>query len=307
MVDAAVVCGCDAVKFQSWTPDSLYSNEYYESNPMAKRMVQRFSLNEESLLHMAKYCNKKGIDFSSTPYSEAEVDFLVEKCNAKFLKIASMELNNPLFLEYIAKKGVPIVLSTGMGTIEEIEYAVDVIKKAGNSKICILHCVSLYPVESKDVNLKNVSMLRDKFDDMPIGYSDHTMGCEVACGAVALGAALIEKHFTLDNQRIGWDNQMASEPKDMKILVESCNSVFESLGSYERIVSDSEIIQRKKMRRSIVASKDLKKGSIISAEDLYAKRPGDGISPDMYRMIIGKKLNRDINTDSMILWEYLDD
>ncbi len=307
MIDAAVECGCDAVKFQSWTPDSLYSNEYYKENPMAKRMVKGFSLNEDALLHLAEYCNGKNIDFSSTPYSESEVDFLVDRCHAKFVKIASMELNNPLYLRYIGQKGVPIVLSTGMGTIEEIECAVKTISETGNNKICILHCVSVYPVDAENVNLNNLRMLKEKFPDYPVGYSDHTIGYEVACGATALGAALVEKHFTLDNSRIGWDNQMATEPDEMKALVMGCNNVYKSMGSYERIVSDAELDQRIKMRRSIVASRDLKSGQVITQEDLYAKRPGTGISPDKYREVIGKRLNKDIDMDGIILREYLDD
>ncbi len=307
MVDAAVECGCDAVKFQSWTPESLYSNEYYKENPMAKRMVQKFSLSEDALFHLSEYCETKGIDFSSTPYSEREVDFLVDKCKAKFIKIASMELNNPLFLRYIGNKGVPIVLSTGMGTLEEIKNAVNTIIETGNDKICILHCVSVYPVDSGNVNLRNMILLKDTFPDIPIGYSDHTVGFTVACGATALGAALIEKHFTLDNTRIGWDNQMATEPTTMKALVDGCNEVFLSMGKYDRELSASEEKQKIKMRRSLVASRTMKSGEVITETDIYAKRPGTGISPDRYNEIVGKKINRDLDADDMFCWECLDD
>ena len=307
MIDVAVECGCDAVKFQSWSPDSLYSDGFYKENPMAKRMVQKFSLSEDALFHLAEYCERKGIDFSSTPYSEREVDFLVDKCKAKFIKIASMELNNPLFLKYIGLKGVPVILSTGMGTIEEIKKAVKTLKETGNDRICILHCVSVYPVGFENVNLRNMMLLKDTFPYNPVGYSDHTIGFSVACGASALGAALIEKHFTLDNSRIGWDNQMATEPETMKALVDGCNDVFMSMGKYDRELSELEKNQQIKMRRSLVASRTIKAGELISEEDIYSKRPGTGISPDRYTEIIGKRVNRDLDKDDMFLWEYLDD
>ncbi len=307
MVDEAKKCGCDAVKFQSWTQSSLYAEYYYKENPMAKRFVEKLSLSEDYLVQLSEYCRKIDIGFSSTPYSEEEVDYLVDKCKADFIKISSMELNNPIFLKYIGQKGVPIVLSTGMGSIEEIEYAVNTIKGTGNDKICILHCVSLYPVDACDVNLRNIRMLKDKFPNNAVGYSDHTLGYEVACAAVALGAALVEKHFTLDNAKIGWDNQMATEPGDMQALVKSCNNVFLSMGRYERVVSDAEFEQRIKMRRSIVAKSKLKRGTVIKQEHLCAKRPGNGISPDKYNELIGKILNRDIDLDERILREDLDD
>lgn len=305
MIDAAKNCGCDAVKFQSWSAESLYSRDYYEQNPISKRMVSRFSLKPAELLELSKYCNSIGIDFSSTPYSFEEVDFLINQCNAPFVKVASMDINNLPYLKYIAKTNVPIILSTGMATEEEIETAVDVIEKAGNMDICILHCVSLYPLEAHSVNLNNMVMLKEKFPDHAVGYSDHTMGSEVACAAVGLGAALIEKHFTLDNKKIGWDNQMATEPADMKNLVAKCRRVHNSLGRYERRLTPDELEQRKKMRRSIVAAADMTKGHIIEEDDLTAKRPGEGIPVDQYDKIIGRMLIRDVHKDQLILSEYL--
>ena len=210
-----------------------------------------------------------------------------------------MDLNNLLFLKYIGEKGLPIVLSTGMGTLDEIHKAVDVIEKTGNSQICILHCVSIYPVDSNKVNLNNIRMLRQEFQDYPIGYSDHTIGSEIACAAVAFGAAIIEKHFTLDNSKIGWDNQMAMEPGKMKKLIQKCLSVYEGLGSFGRVVSKEELEQRRKMRRSIVAKCDLEEGHIIRIDDLDSKRPGDGISPEQYEDIIGKRTICTIKKDEM--------
>lgn len=303
MVDAAKECGCDAVKFQSWTPESLYCSSYYEQNPISKRMVRGFSMPQESLMELAEYCRQIDIDFSSTPYCKEEVDFLIEQCRVPFVKIASMDINNLPFLRYVAKTKVPIVLSTGMANIDEIDKAVSVINEEGNKDICILHCVSLYPVQPADVNLNNIRMLKDRFKEHEVGYSDHTIGTEVACAAVAMGAVLIEKHFTLDNKVIGWDNQMATEPDQMKELVDACKNVYTSLGQYERSITDNELIQREKMRRSLVASHELKKGQLIKEEDLNAKRPGTGLSVDRYYEIIGKKIKCDICEDAMIRYE----
>ena len=305
MIDAAKECGCNAVKFQSWSAESLYCQDYYAQNPIAKRMVRGFSLKPEELLELAEYCNEIGIDFSSTPYSEEEVDFLVERCGAPFIKAASMDINNLPYLRYIAKTGVPVVLSTGMASMEEIEAAVGEIENAGNDNICILHCVSLYPAEEQFVNLNNMVRLKEKFPKYAVGYSDHTIGSEAACASVALGAALVEKHFTLNNKKIGWDNQMATEPGEMKELVDKCRRVYRSLGDYERKLTRDELEQRRKMRRSIVAAVDMPKGHKIEEKDLTAKRPGDGISVSEYERVIGRILDRDIQKDQLILEAYL--
>lgn len=305
MIDAAKECGCDAVKFQSWSAESLYCRDYYEQNPVSERMVSGFSLNPRELLELAEYCSRIGMDFSSTPYSRKEADFLIHQCRAPFVKIASMDINNLPFIRYIAETNVPVVLSTGMASAEEIETAVREIEHAGNHNICILHCVSLYPVQEQSVNLNNMVMLKEKFPEYETGYSDHTVGSEAACAAAALGAALIEKHFTLCNKKIGWDNQMAAEPSDMKELVDRCCRVHSCLGFYERKISAEELEQRKKMRRSIVAASDLPRGHRIREDDFTAKRPGDGIPVHEYHRIIGKVLTRDVRKDQMILNEHL--
>lgn len=305
MIDAAKSCGCDAVKFQSWSAKSLYCRDYYEHNPIAERMVSSFALKPDELLKLSGYCNSIGIDFSSTPYSNEEVDFLTEQCKAPFLKIASMDIDNLPYLRYIATKNIPIVLSTGMATIEEIETAVREIERAGNHNICILHCVSLYPVEAELVNLNNMLMLRERFPEYAVGYSDHTIGSEIACAAVGLGAALIEKHFTLNNKKIGWDNQMATEPAEMKKLVEGCRKVHSALGQYERILTVRESEQQRKMRRSLVAAADMSSGHVITEDDFAAKRPGDGIPVSEYRKLVGRTLNQNIRQDQLILDKYL--
>ena len=305
MILAAKECGCDCVKFQSWSADSLYSDEYYINNPISKRIVSKFSLNADQLLELNRFCTEVDIGFSSTPYSEEEVDFLADRTNAPFIKIASMEINNLPFLEYIAKKGVPIILSTGMSTIEEIRSAVNTIESTGNRQLCILHCVSVYPALPEIINLRNIVMLREEFPNYVIGYSDHTIGYEVAAASVAMGTAMIEKHFTLDNKKMGMDNNMASEPSDMKKLVTACHNVFSALGSEERMLLSGEEEQRLKMRRSLVTTRNIKRGETLTQKDIVAKRPGDGISPNQINSIIGLKVNKDISKGYQIKKEDL--
>ena len=300
MIDLAKEAGCDCVKFQSWSAETLYSKTYYDENPIAKRMLKKFSFSEAELAEVAEYSKKCEIAFSSTPYSRAEVDFLLEKCNVPYIKVASMDLNNYLFLDYIGRSGAPIILSTGMGELEEIHRAVETIEKAGTKNICLLHCVSIYPPEASTIRLRNISGLRQEFPDYPIGFSDHSIGTEMASAAVALGACMIEKHFTLDRTKIGMDNQMAIEPEEMALLVRNCHNVQIALGDTRRIVLPAEMEQRKKMRRSIVAAKDLKAGTKLTADDLDVKRPGTGLPPEKISELDGKTLLRDIEGNTLI-------
>lgn len=301
MVKRAKEAGCNCVKFQSWSAESLYSKSYYDSNPIAKRIVQKFSLSEDELLDIANYCNEIGISFSSTPYSRSEVDFLVDKCNAPYIKVASMDINNYSYLEYIARKGIPVILSTGMAELDEIIKAVKVFETVKNKQLILLHCISIYPAEASTIHLNNIIGLRNEFPNYSIGFSDHTYGTEIAAAATALGACVIEKHFTLDKSKMGMDNNMAIEPDEMAELVKNCNNVYEAMGTAEKIVSQAEYEQRKKMRRSVIAARDLPKGTIIKLEDLDVKRPGDGLPPEYIEKLIGKTVNCEISADTMIL------
>ena len=307
MIDSAKECGCDCVKLQSWSADSLYADEYYENNPISKRIVTKLSLSEDQLRELASYCEERKIDFSSTPYSHKEVCFLATETNAPFIKIASMEINNLPFLRYIASKGLPMVLSTGMSTSEEIQMAVKTIESTGNHSLCILHCVSLYPADAAIINLNNMRFLQEKFPDYPVGYSDHTMGYEVAAASVALGAAYIEKHFTLDHKKMGMDNNMATEPDDMKNLVAACHNVHSAMGNRERHLLPGEEEQRIKMRRSLITKRDLYRGEILTVDDMDVKRPGDGISPMYLEDAAGKRLKKDLAKGQLIRWELLEE
>lgn len=299
MIDKACEIGCNAVKFQSWSAESLYASNYYTENPIAKRMIQKFALEEAELKDLARYCEKKKIDFSSTPYSRREVDFLVDECGARFIKIASMDINNLPFIQYIAKKKIPVILSTGMSAIDEIDLAVKTILDAGNNELCVLHCVSRYPVELEQSNLNNIKLLMDRYACC-VGYSDHTIGSEAAVASTVMGVGVIEKHFTLDNSVIGWDNQMATEPKEFEDMIKQCRRMKVAMGSYSRVVSKEEEEMRRKMRRSIVAKKNLQAGEMLELDMLDAKRPEGGISIGDYSQILGKRLKRDIAENEMI-------
>jgi len=300
MIDTAKAAGCDCVKFQSWSADTLYSESFYQKNPISKRIVKKFSLSEADLKDLSEYCTQVEMDFASTPYSLDEAKFLALKCNVPFIKIASMELNNLPYLISLGELGVPLILSTGMGTMTEIIDAVEAIQSTGNEKLIILHCTAVYPSPSNIIRLNNILGLRSEFPLHPIGYSDHSEGIEVPIASVALGACLIEKHFTLDSSRIGMDNQMATEPDQMKEMVRACLSVHHALGGADRILGVEEKEQISKMRRSLVAKTTLHIGEIINDGSVEFKRPGDGIPPSKYLDMVGKKVVNEINAGDLI-------
>jgi len=299
MILKAKECGCNCVKFQSWSAESINSKNYYKENPIIKRMFSKFSFSADELSELCLYACEVGISFSSTPYSRQEVDFLAEKANAPFIKISSMEISNYLFLEYIAKTGVPIVLSTGMSDMDEVKTAVEIIENAGGTQLCLLHCISIYPPEMDTINLNNIIGLREVFPQYPIGFSDHSLGIEIAPAAVALGAAFIEKHFTLDKSKMGMDNQMALEPDEMAQMVNNCKNVCMAMGVKGRVVSGTEMEQRDKMRRSVVYTRDIKAGEVLTVKDLDAKRPGTGLHPRQINELIGKVLAKDVEADAL--------
>lgn len=311
MIDSAVECGCDAVKFQSWTPKSLIAKEEYDRNQSyddspkkhfgsLKEMVEKYYLRDDQHEELKNYCQDKGVDFCSSPFSIEEIDMLV-KLNVPFLKIASMDINNIPFLKYAAKTMKPIVVSTGMSTLAEIETAVQTIRNEGNQNIVLLHCISIYPPKDRDIHLRNITMLQQAFD-LPIGFSDHSFGASIPLASVALGACVIEKHFTLDKDLPGWDHEISANPVEMKTICEDSKKIAAALGNVYRTVSDEEEQKKSKFRRSIVSSKKLTKGDVIKATDLAYKRPGTGIPPNEYNYLIGRKLNTDLEEDSLFNW-----
>ena len=299
MILSAHHCGCDCVKLQSWSPHSLYTDSYLKDNHIAARFYKKLALSESQISELYEYSLTLGISLSSTPYTIDEAKFLVSLPTVPFIKIASMEITNIPYLTQLAQLEVPLVLSTGMSSFNEISDAVQTILTY-NNKLVVLHCTSLYPTPVSQVNLRNLTTLSSMFPELRIGFSDHTLGSESAIASVALGAVYIEKHFTVDSSKIGFDNQMAVEAPVMQHLVESVSNAYTSLGSSERHISDEESKQALDMRRSIHAGRYLPANHIISESDLIFRRPGTGISPSEVSSIVGKKICNDISAGDII-------
>jgi len=315
IIDAAVEAGAHAVKFQSWTPESLIAKEEYEANTVytddpkkhwgsLREMVEEYYLRADQHKELKEYCKSKGVDFCSTPFSEEEADLLME-LDVPFFKVASMDINNLRLLKYLAKTGKPIILSTGMATMGEIEQAVQVVEEAGNKQIVLLHCVSVYPPEMETINLRNITTLQQAFG-YPVGFSDHTIGSAIPLASVALGACLIEKHFTIDKDLPGWDHMISADPEEMSVITGESENIVAAMGSARRLISKAEKKKMPKMRRSIVTSRELKKGTTIREEDLLFKRPGTGIEPDKEQIVVGRKVNHDLPADAVLRWKDLE-
>jgi len=312
MILQAKKAGADCVKFQSWSKDTIFSKKVYKQNYFLKddyrkrkdytleKIVDKFSISFKELRAMKEYADKLGIDCIASPFSKKEVDFLAEELKMNYIKIASMDLNNYPFLEYVGKKGLPILLSTGMGTSSEIKKAVKTIENTGNRKIVILHCVSNYPPKDEEVNLNNIETLR-KLYPYPIGFSDHTLGYSVSLAAVAKGACIIEKHFTLDKTLFGWDHKISADPVELEIICKESKRINRSLGNH-RIVCEEIKKKKNAFRRSIVSARRLNKGELIREGDIDFKRPGDGIAPGSKNLVIGKRAKKVIPYDKVLRW-----
>ncbi|MFV8281356.1 N-acetylneuraminate synthase family protein, partial [Christiangramia marina] len=314
MILSAKEAGADCVKFQSWTPQSLIAKEEYDRNQVyndskkkhfgsLQEMVKKYALTDDQHRELKTFCDKNDIEFASSPFSKKEADLLNE-IGVSFFKIASMDINYIDFIKHVASYQKPIILSTGMSTLSEIESAVEACYSVGNDKVILLHCISIYPPEYKDIHLNNISTLQTVFD-LPVGFSDHTIGTAIPLASVALGSCLIEKHFTLDKDLPGWDHEISANPEELKVICSESKNIAEALGSKKRIVSEAEENKKDKFRRSLVISRALKKGHVITSEDLTAKRPGTQIPPNEIDFVIGRKLNIDMEEDSLLRWENL--
>lgn len=320
LVDVAVNAGVDAVKFQTFKAEKLATKDapkaaYQKKNMPGKKekqleMLKRLELSYSEFRKLKAYCDRKKILFLSTPFDYDSSDFL-EKIVPIF-KISSGDITNLPFLEYMAKKNKPIILSTGMSTIEEVKRAVEVVqreqKRFINAKyfsLAILHCTSNYPCPYEEVNLRVIKALRESIG-IPVGYSDHTLGIEVSLAAVAMGAEIIEKHFTLNRNMKGPDHKASIEPDELSCLVKGIRNVEKALGNSRKSPSKSEIGIMQVSRKSLVASRSLKKGNRISEDMFLIKRPGKGIQPLDARKVIGRKLIRNKNKNENIFWEDLE-
>lgn len=313
-IKAAAKAGADAIKFQTYTADELVvkgtpkfwnweGDKHHETQYDAYKALGNFP--RESYKELIDCCNENGIEFLSTPFSIEAADFL-NSLGMKAFKIASSDMSTLPFLSHIAKFGKPILLSTGASTIIEIEEAVETIRDVGNDQIVLLHCTLCYPTENKNANLNLIKTLQDKFRDLPIGISDHTLGVFPSVIAAAMGATVIEKHFTLDKTLPeSADHWLSVDPGELGILVDHVRLVEELRGSKTKKVFDCEKETRLYDKRSIVSAVDIAEGSIINEDMLTYKRPGTGIQPRFNKVVVGKKASRLIPADTVLTWEML--
>ena len=307
LAQEAKFSGADIVKYQTYISSNLVS-KYAEKANYQKittsksesqlEMLERYSLSYDEFTKLKKYCDGIGITFLSSAFDMDSVDFL-HNLGMRLWKIPSGEITNLPMLIKIAKYKDPILLSTGMCTMSEIEEAIQVLRENGSCDITLLHCTTEYPAPYEDVNLKAMQTLKDKFN-VKVGYSDHTQGNEVSVAAVALGATAIEKHFTLDNNMEGPDHKASLEPNKFKEMVNCIRNIELSMGDGIKKIANSEMKNRGIARKSIVASKDIKQGDILSEENITVKRPGSGISPMKWFDVLGTRAKKDFKEDELI-------
>ena len=307
LIDEAAASGADAVKFQTYhasdvisknAPKAEYQLRQTGEKESQLEMSKKLELPFDAFNKLASYCREKHIEFMSSPFDLPSIDFLAD-VEIPFLKIPSGEVINFQFLERAARLDKPIILSTGMSTLIEVEEAVACIYKAGNNNLVLLHCVSNYPADPKDVNLRAMQTMRDHFG-IPVGFSDHTLGLEITWAAVSLGASVIEKHFTLDKNMPGPDHQASLDPAELKHLVEGIRKIERAMGSGIKEPVLNEKNTAMVARKSIVAAIDIKSGTKITKKMLAIKRPGTGLMPSQLDSLIGRQSRMDITTDTLI-------
>ncbi|MGA8728733.1 MAG: N-acetylneuraminate synthase [Terracidiphilus sp.] len=312
LIDAAKASGADAVKFQTFRADLLatrsahkaaYQERLTANSESQFQMLQRLELDAAAHRCLVEHCRKVGIQFLSSPFDTQSAD-LLDEMDLPLYKIPSGEITNLPFLEYLAGKGRPLILSTGMSTLGEVEEAVGLLKAAGASHLTLLHCVTEYPAPYAEVNLRAMQTLKMAFG-LPVGYSDHTPGIEIAIAAVALGAEVIEKHFTLDRSLPGPDHAASLEPGELQQMVTAIRHVEAALGNGIKMPAACELPNISVARKSLVALRPLPAGHRLTAGDLDIKRPGNGLAPKMIPALIGRTLRTDLEKDEVITWDHL--
>lgn len=312
LIDVAASAGANAVKFQTFiseevvsvnAPKAKYQKITTNEDESQLEMIKKLELSRNDHQELIKYAKKKEIMFLSTPFDKRSVDLLIE-LSVPMIKISSGEITNHPFLKYIASKGLPIILSTGMSTLEEVAESVSVIKEAGCKDLTLLHCTSNYPARVTDCNLLAMKTMAEKFN-LPVGYSDHTTGIVVPIAAAAMGACVIEKHFTLDKNLPGPDHKASLEPDELKEMIRSIRMVDKALGSSIKAPVESELEVRDVARRSIVAKVDIIEETNIKEDMLSFKRPGTGIPPTDIMRVVGMKAKVNIKKDELIYYELL--
>lgn len=307
LVDIAVEARVDAIKFQTFKSEKVvcanaskaeYQLETTDKKESQLEMLKKLELTKEMHEQLINYCKTKNIMFLSTPFDDESLDLLMEY-DLEIIKISSGEITNYPFLKKVAQKRKKVILSTGMSTLDEVKEAVQVLKDNGTIDITLLHCNTQYPTPYKDVNLKAMNMLRNELG-CQVGYSDHTEGIEVPIAAVALGATVIEKHFTLDKSMEGPDHKASLEPEELKQMVKAIRNIEQALGNGKKEPSESEKKNIEIVRKSIVAKCNIAEGEVFTEENLTTKRPGNGLTPMVWNDVIGKRAKKDFKEDEQI-------
>lgn len=307
LCDAAKECGVDAIKFQTWKTELIIAEgtkmaEYQKNNLNTEEsqfeMLKKLELSYDQFTTIKEYCNKIGIQFLSTADETESLDFLCE-LGIPFIKLGSGDINNVPYLRYVAGKGIPVILSTGMSSMKDVVLAYDTLKEAGADDITVLHCTTNYPCPMNEVNLRSMITIKDTLK-CRVGYSDHTMGTEVPVAAVALGAKVIEKHFTLDRNMEGPDHPASLEPHELKEMVRQIRNIETALGNGIKEPNESERKISSVVLKKILAKKKIRKGEILSADNLTIKRAESGISAEYWDLIVDTEARYDYNIDEPI-------
>jgi N,N'-diacetyllegionaminate synthase len=310
LIDVAVAAGADAVKFQTFkaeeviaanAPKADYQKETTGSDENQLEMVRKLELDETAHISLHQYCQRKGIQFLSTPFDLESID-LLNRLGLEIFKIPSGEISNLPYLRKLGALNKRLIISTGMADLGEIEDALDVLTEFGtpSKNITVLHCNTEYPTPFEDVNLRAMQTIRDAFPGISVGYSDHTNGIEVSIAAVAMGATVIEKHFTLDRNLPGPDHKASLEPDELNAMVQAIRNIEKSLGNGIKRPSASEIKNKSVARKSLVASRSIRTGEPFSPDNITAKRPGTGISPMRWDEILGQVAQKAYEKDDLI-------
>lgn len=310
LIDAAADAGADAVKFQTfraeklvtaWAPMADYQKKNTGGDGSQFDMLRKLELSNDQHRILASRCAERGILFLSTPFDAESADFLASM-NVLAIKVSSGDLTDNPFLRHLASMGLPVMLSTGMGTLDEVRGAMDAL--AGAQGIALLHCVGNYPADPADVNLRAMDTMRHAFH-VPVGYSDHSEGLVVALAAVALGAAVLEKHFTLDRNLPGPDHRASLEPAELAELVRDVRIVEQAMGHGRKEPAPSEFNTAVVARKSLVAACDIPAGTTLGPQHIIVKRPGTGISPGMQERLLGRKAKVAVSAGTLFNWEML--
>ncbi len=310
LVDAAVAAGADAVKFQTFKAERLVTTDApkaeYQIRMTGKKesqfeMLKRLELSDAAHQELFDYCQQRKILFLSTPFDEESADFL-QRLGVAAFKVPSGELTNLLLLAHVARKGRPLIVSTGMATFGEVTDAMRTITGTGNRSVILLHCVSNYPADPAEVNLRAIQTLARAFR-VPAGYSDHTMGADAALAAVALGACVLEKHLTLDRTLPGPDHQASAQPEEFAALIRSLRTVERALGDGRKVPAPSERAVALVARKSLVAARDIPGGGVVPEECVAIKRPGTGLPPSMRGQVIGRHATKPIRAGTVLTKE----